>query len=352
MSTTTTPYMGLVLPVPSSEIGPDWASELITAINSIDSHNHSSGQGVAVPTAGLNINADLSLNSFNLITMRSVRLKDNITAITGASDLNVLHCAGGNLYYRDGSGNQIQLTIAGALNASSVGGIGGDYATSTASVAYNNTTKVFTFTQAASTSAKVDFGDILLRKTSASSNAITLKAAAGLSADYTLTLPAAAPGATSYVQVDSSGNLAFSTPVIPAGTKMVFYQAAAPTGWTRDTTSADNRFLRVVTAGSPGTNGGAFSLGLESSHTHSMQSHTHQSTTPSTGWNLSVGGVTGALWSNTTGNGSGWFSTSGNTMTSTGPSTVNTGSGAAHTHTHTSAEHLYSDMLLASKDAY
>jgi hypothetical protein len=42
--------------------------------------------------------------------------------------------------------------------------------------------------------------------------------------------------------------------IIPSGTKMLFQQTAAPTGWTKDTTH-DNKALRVVTgtAGSGGT---------------------------------------------------------------------------------------------------
>jgi hypothetical protein len=41
----------------------------------------------------------------------------------------------------------------------------------------------------------------------------------------------------------------------PSGTRMLFQQTSAPTGWTKDTTSVDNRALRVVsgTAGSGGT---------------------------------------------------------------------------------------------------
>lgn len=208
--TLTSGYMNLVLPTVSGTPGPDWASELNTCLQTIDAHDHTAAKGVKVPVAGLNINADLSMVGYNLTTMRSVRLQDNGTAITGASDLNVLHCAGGNLYYRDGSGNQIQLTVGGALNASSVGGFGGDYATSTASAFYTTASKTFTFWQSANTPAILDCGTIKLRKVAASGYGISLTAASGISGDYTLTLPAALPVSALVMQSDSSGNISFS----------------------------------------------------------------------------------------------------------------------------------------------
>lgn len=63
--------------------------------------------------------------------------------------------------------------------------------------------------------------------------------------------------------------------VIPAGTVMVFYQAAAPAGWTQVVTQND-KALRVV-SGSGGVAGG--SQGLSSTifiaHNHNVLSHTH-----------------------------------------------------------------------------
>jgi hypothetical protein len=79
---------------------------------------------------------------------------------------------------------------------------------------------------------------------------------------------------------------AFPAAAIPTGTKMLFQQTAAPTGWTKDTTH-DNKALRVVsgTAGSGGSV--AFSTAFASQEvsgsvgnttltTAQMPSHTHQ----------------------------------------------------------------------------
>ena len=72
---------------------------------------------------------------------------------------------------------------------------------------------------------------------------------------------------------------AILTAGVPSGTVMVFYQSAAPTGWTKST-SNNNKALRVV-SGSGGGTGGTHGLSSPPStaHTHTGPSHTHS--TPS-----------------------------------------------------------------------
>ena len=66
---------------------------------------------------------------------------------------------------------------------------------------------------------------------------------------------------------------------VPSGTVMVFYQAAAPTLWTK-VTSANNKALRVVSGSGGGTGGThAFDSPPSTSHSHTGPSHTHS--TPS-----------------------------------------------------------------------
>jgi hypothetical protein len=119
-------------------------------------------------------------------------------------------------------------------------------------------------------------------------------------------------------QLTSAGALI----TFPAGTAMLFYQDTAPTGWTIDDTLNDK--IVFVTKGSAAggeTGGGEHSTGSwtisgltnanESSHTHSMQSHTH---------NLVAGSL---MWA------SGF---SGYTNKTGAPSVANTGAGSSHTH--------------------
>ena len=78
---------------------------------------------------------------------------------------------------------------------------------------------------------------------------------------------------------------------VPATTRQPFAQAAAPTGWVRDTSdSANNRMLRVVSSGGGGVGGsadptynnvvpahthGVTTYGQSSGHNHSMYDPTH-----------------------------------------------------------------------------
>jgi len=76
-------------------------------------------------------------------------------------------------------------------------------------------------------------------------------------------------------------NKAYVDAVIPSGSRMLFYQAAAPTGWTQ-MTSANDRVIRVV-SGAGGGYGGSWTIsGLTNSNVGShavsineMPSHNH-----------------------------------------------------------------------------
>lgn len=210
----TTPYMNLVLPDPTVTSGPDWSEELNTAMTSVDAHDHTSGYGQQVPSAGININADLPMNSKNLTSIRSLRMSTQASTLVLASDVGCLYQVSGNLYYNNGSGTAIRITVGSALDASTIGGIGGDYATSTASMFYTNSSKTFTLWQDTSTPAKLDLGDIILRNISTPTNAITLKAPGSLAASYSLTLAGALPASTMFVACDSSGNLSFTNSLV------------------------------------------------------------------------------------------------------------------------------------------
>lgn len=123
-----------------------------------------------------------------------------------------------------------------------------------------------------------------------------------------------------------------------AGTKLSFYQAAAPTGWTKDTTAALNdAILRIVT-GSGGTTGGstAFSTwsaqstsGATTLTTPQIPSHNHSlpvRSNPGTGNVITGGG--GASYSVSSGS-----------------------SGGGGSHDHPLSQNIkYADFIIATKD--
>ena len=85
----------------------------------------------------------------------------------------------------------------------------------------------------------------------------------------------------------SGANLTGVDP-FPSGTVMVFYQTAAPTGWTKST-SHNDKALRVV-SGNGGGNGGTHDLTSPPSlaHTHTGAAHVHSIGAHSHGNNLSA----------------------------------------------------------------
>lgn len=108
----TTPNMGLIEPVVSTTAGPTWATQLNTITDTIDAHDHTPGKGARVPTAGLNINADLSLGGNKATSVKGVVFSQVAVTDNGA----IYAGTDGNLYYRDGSANLIQLTVNGGIN--------------------------------------------------------------------------------------------------------------------------------------------------------------------------------------------------------------------------------------------
>lgn len=202
-----TPFMNLTIPTVGVTVGPTWASQINTVLNSIDAHNHTSGNGALIPTAALNINADLSFGSFNQTGVKSTRFTSQSLALSTASDKECLYSVNGSLYYNNSSGTAVQITSGSGLNLASVGSIGGDYGGGgvTASVTYNNTTKAYSFLQASSSTAKMAMGDILLYETATATNAVTLKSPTSLASAYSITLPAALQAYTGFVRMTSAG---------------------------------------------------------------------------------------------------------------------------------------------------
>lgn len=202
----TTPLMLLVLPDPTITTGPEWATLLNQAINVIDNHDHSSGKGAKITPSGLNVNEQLPMNDNDLIDARSLRVSQQPSPIADPADLRALYAVGDELYYNDGSGNQIQLTSSGGLNAASVGGIGGDYGVSTALVSYNSVNSTYVFEQNTGIPGNIDIGNLIIREAVSGANGITLRSPTSLASGYNITLPAGLPASKLPLLLDASGN--------------------------------------------------------------------------------------------------------------------------------------------------
>jgi hypothetical protein len=204
--------MGLVLPDVSVTTGPQYATLINGAMNTIDSHNHSSGSGVRITPSGLNIDAELGFNGQPATSLQRTAYSTQVSPLSGVSYARSVYFSGNELYATDGTGAAIQLTSGGAINVSSIGTIGGDYATSGASVLYSNSgSKSYSFLQGTPNTTRP--ANMLVGQVSIYDNSVTggnyvkFSAIASLAASYDLTLFSALPGSTLPVQLDSSGQL-------------------------------------------------------------------------------------------------------------------------------------------------
>lgn len=152
--------MGLLLPQPanatSPEPGPLWATDLNAAFTAIDSHDHSTGKGPKVTPAGLSMTADLPFlvsGAYHGPTLMGyLGFYNNPSAAQAAQPNTGMFVKAGDLYYRNASAADVQITSGGTLNVNvtnAYAGFYGQYANGTSSanaVAYfNNTTKTYEF---------------------------------------------------------------------------------------------------------------------------------------------------------------------------------------------------------------
>lgn len=220
------------------------------------------------------------------------------------------------------------------------------------------------FTSASST-------DTLTNKTiSGSSNMLTNVPAAALSGAVSIANggTGATTAAAARTSLGAQADLGFV-----AGTRMPFAQAAAPTGWTQDTTdNAINRMLRVVATAGGGIGGShspilnsvvashthGFTTGnMSTDHSHAMTDPGHRHTIIADGRSVEINNSTGS------GNSNGGFSGGQNIVNGQYTNTVGTGAytvGVSANHTHSGSTDngssqtnwtpRYIDMIICSKN--
>lgn len=201
------PDMLLPVPVVGVDPGPDWANNVNACLGIIDGHTHTTGQGVPITPAAININTDLTFNGNNATNVKTLRFSPQAAPISGGANLGALYEQGVDLFYIDGAGNQVRITQGGSVTGAS-GTITG-LPSGTASASYAAGT--FTFQQATNTPATMSVGSIIIGQEVASGKNVTISAAVAQAANYALALPAALPGVASALVSDNAGNLSFQT---------------------------------------------------------------------------------------------------------------------------------------------
>lgn len=208
-----TPNMGLDKPTLGGDSGA-WDDKLNTSLDLLDAHDHTAGNGTRVPVDGLDIDEDLPFGGFGLTDVGRVVF----FASAAPSDAVCLYVSSSDneLYWRTFSGADVKLTSGTTINTSLVGGIGGDYSTVGAEVAYDDGSDRYTFKQQGSprTWARIACGDVRLYETGTNETVfVGLKAPAGLAVSYDVTFPDAVPDSTSLMLMDAGGVMTVSNTV-------------------------------------------------------------------------------------------------------------------------------------------
>jgi hypothetical protein len=174
----------------------------------IDQHDHSTGKGVKVTPAGFNVNQDFSINSYLLTDIAQLAINNlSGTQPTAASRI---YEYGGELYFNDGSANQVQLTSGGAINVAALGTITGDYSTSTADLTYVAASQTFIFKQNATTTASINSGPITIYRNTAGSPYARIQQDASQSGNLVWSLPSSYPLSTLPLKSSSAGVLSIA----------------------------------------------------------------------------------------------------------------------------------------------
>lgn len=251
--------MGITKPTPGGSTD-TWGQDLNDdVIDVVEEHDHTSGNGVPVPSAGLNIDAALSFGGNEATSVGAVGFAD---AQTGSIARSLFVDAAHELHWRTHGGVDVQLTNGAGLDATLVGGITGDYTTTDADVEYVDSTKAYEFKQDESPdhfagifASRV----VLFEETAGVIEGVGLKSPAALATSYNVTFPSTLPGGTALLAIGTTGTLTaplrtFALPSRAAAVRCssagvlsaeIAYTvsnswagALTASGWTQDTSNA------------------------------------------------------------------------------------------------------------------
>ena len=141
--------LGITLPTVGDTA---WGGSLNTILQSIIDRLEAQ-----VTTAGFNVDTTLELNNNVLDEINYLRLTNQTISVVATKTIWIKD---GELYFVDASGNEVQLTSGGSINASALGGIGGDYTSSAATMTYTDANSNYGLFSTPGTYARTDVGPL------------------------------------------------------------------------------------------------------------------------------------------------------------------------------------------------
>lgn len=115
----TDPVTGIKIPTVGSDPGPDYATHVSDALQTLAHLTHtgvSNLDGYQIPSAGINFNDDISAQSNNLTTLRSTRFDSQASTLNGTGDIDCVYVSNNDLYYNNGTGTPVQITSGNSLD--------------------------------------------------------------------------------------------------------------------------------------------------------------------------------------------------------------------------------------------
>ncbi len=214
MPGSTLPNIGIILPSLGGDEG-IWDDEINAGLTLIDAHNHTSGKGLAITSAAISIDADLSFGGFTISALGKISFSAITAPVSGSKNLFV-SSADNELYWRSNAGTNVKLTNGASINTSLVGGIVGDYASVGAALEYDDANDRYTFKQQSTFPwAKVACGGVqIFEFNTTESVSVNLVCPAALAGSYSIELPTALPGSTLLWQITSAGVVTFSNTIV------------------------------------------------------------------------------------------------------------------------------------------